>query len=134
LKLEGELEMEIGVGLLSLGDCVIASAIVGDTGAMVICGVALLPTKLAGDCSTTMSWSQVMFVCKEGRDDMIDDGLLSRLDREGGMALSVGDKFMSVAWSMYEFEVRDMVGEEGGVLKISKSSSGVDMSQVACSQ
>ena len=58
------------------------SAIVGDV-AMVICGATLLPTKLAGDCcSTTMSWFQVMFVRKEGRDDMTD-GLLPRLDIEG---------------------------------------------------
>lgn len=124
--------MEIGVGLFSLGDCVIVSAMVGDPVAMVICGT-LLPTKLAGDrCSTTMSWSHgVMFVCKEGRVDMTD-GLLPRLDREGRMALSVGRKSVSVAWSMYEFE--EMVGEVGGVLKISKSSSGVDMSQVTCSR
>lgn len=46
------------------------------------------------------------------------------------MSLSAGKKLMSVAWSVYEF-VRDMVGEVGGVLKISKSSSSVDISQVA---
>lgn len=95
-----------------------------------VSGVTLLPTKLAGDCSTTMSWFQVMFVCKVG-SAAITDSLLPRLDSEGRMSFSVGKEFMSVAWSPYEF-VRDMVGDVGGVLKISKSSSGVDIAQVPC--
>ena len=45
------------------------------------------------------------------------------------MTPSVGKETMSVAWSACEF-VRDMVGEVGGVLKISKSSPAADMSQV----
>lgn len=105
------------------------SAIVGDMG--IASGVTLLPTHLVGDgCSITMPWPQVMFVCRGDKDDMTD-GLLPRLDSKGRMSLSAGKKLMSVrACSAYEF-VRDMVGEVGGVLKISKSSSSVDISQVA---
>lgn len=72
-----------------------------------------------------------MFVCREDRDDSID-GLLPRLDSEGRMTLSVGRESMSVLSSTFEL-VRDMVGEVGGVLKVSKSDSGVDISQVTCS-
>lgn len=115
--------METGVALLA-GCCVMLSAIVGDV------AMALLPTKSAGDRrSTAMPWFQVMFVCKAERDVTID-GLLPRLDSEGRMTLSVGKKSMPASSSAFEL-VRDMVGEVGGVLNISKSVSNVDMSYAA---
>lgn len=104
-----------------------ASASVGDVAKVWPSGETLLPTKRAGDCSTAISCSQAMFVCKDGRNDATD-GLLPRLDSEARMTSPVGEKSMSTLRSAIEF-VRDMLGEVGGVTKTSKSEvSDADIS------